>query len=78
LEQLCKKFGKQNLFVHNSRLSTGKGIKWDENFFDVLFDDFEKKNKVKKIWICGPPILQENFERAVYKMKEKKIDYHSV
>lgn len=42
------------------------------------YENAKEKNKenIKKIWVCGPPIMQEEFDRAQDSIQYKKIEYH--
>ena len=51
-------------FEHFGSLSKGGDkppVRWDEARFKELFATVD----ATKIWVCGPPIMQESFDRAV-------------
>lgn len=67
-----------NLFVHHSRISAqNKYEKNLEDTFRIKFEEFERSEEnIKKVWVCGPPIMQEHFDRALDSIPEKKFEYH--
>lgn len=78
LANLCQKYNMSHLFTHHSRISDqNKGIKHTEETFKRQFEEYERSaERIKKVWVCGPPLMQEHFDRALYSMPDKKIDYH--
>jgi len=73
LVELCEKFGMQNLFIHYCRISKVKkgekvrqpvGKRMDENAYREDFVKMEAAGNVETIYVCGPPIMQEHFDRA--------------
>mmetsp|Transcript_10565 Transcript_10565/g.17727 ORF Transcript_10565/g.17727 Transcript_10565/m.17727 type:complete len:232 (-) Transcript_10565:65-760(-) len=69
LKQLCRKFDRPFLFEHHSRISnqTKSPQRWDKKFFSQTIQNMIYSG-AKKIWVCGPPIMNEYCERAVYEM----------
>ena len=48
-----------------------------EDTFRIKFEEFERSEEnIKKVWACGPPFMQEHFDRALDGIKTKKFDYH--
>jgi|TARA_B110000285_G_scaffold94084_1_gene107480 NAD(P)H-flavin reductase len=64
LEAYCKGKGLRN-FELNLRLSKEKvnPRRWDEKFVLEEMGKFNPK-EVNRVWICGPPVMDETFERA--------------
>lgn len=49
----------------------------DQASFETAFERFEKPDSgIVKVWICGPPIMQEYFDRAQDGIKNKRVQYH--
>lgn len=85
LVELCEKHGYKNLFTHYSRISKVKkdaklrqpqGKRMDEAAYKEEFERFEKGGLVEKVYVCGPPIMQEHFDRAQDAIPNKRIEYH--
>jgi len=66
------------LFVHHGRISSeNKEPRMNQEAFVNKLRELEDVHKnVSKVWVCGPPILQEQFDRAQQSIPDKKIDYH--
>jgi NAD(P)H-flavin reductase len=64
LEKYCKKKGIINFELHlrlsQENLNPGR---WDENF---VLNEMKKfyPSEVNRVWVCGPPVMNETFERA--------------
>lgn len=52
------------------------GRRMDENDYREDFEKFEASGNVEKIYVCGPPIMQEHFDRAQDAIPQKRIEYH--
>ena len=85
LVALCEKYDLQHLFVHHCRISKvkpgekvrePKGKRMDENAYREEFEKMEASGTVEKIYVCGPPIMQEHFDRAQDAIPHKRIEYH--
>lgn len=78
LELLCHRYNMSHLFVHHSRISAqNKYAKSIEDTFRIKFEEFERSEEnIQKVWVCGPPIMQEHFDRALDAVPDKKFDYH--
>lgn len=52
----------KKVFEHIGQFSTSKPkpARWDVNFYEKFFKDLE----AAKVWVCGPPIMQESFDRV--------------
>lgn len=73
LEKLNAKIGKTN-FILNVRLSkvdnpADKKPRWDEKFIESELTPHA--NKIRKIWICGPPVMNELFDKTMEKTQDK-------
>ena len=44
---------------------------WTEDYYKNLFKDLE----ATKIWCCGPPIMQECFDRAAMASSNAKVEF---
>ncbi len=40
--------------------------RWDEAFINKEIDK-HNINQIRRIWVCGPPVMNETFERAFNK-----------
>jgi hypothetical protein len=51
------------MFELRTRFSNESKERWDMKFLEK---EFGKKdiNKIKKIWVCGPPIMNEDMDKA--------------
>ena len=53
------------------RFSDEKSARWDYSFINSQIS-----KDVKKVWVCGPPLMEENFDQILEKIcKEKQIHY---
>ena len=68
LDAFCK-VNKLNNFELFTRLSQEKvnPARWDENF---IKRELGKDNpaEIKRIWVCGPPVMAETFDKAFQTM----------
>ena len=46
-----------------------KPPRWDEKYIDAELTPHA--GKIQKVWVCGPPILNQTFDMALEKFKEK-------
>jgi hypothetical protein len=46
-------------------------LRWDEAYYNKLFKDLE----ATKVWCCGPPIMQECFDRAKMTTTNSKVEF---
>ena len=76
--QLCKGLeqivqdSKNPIFEFHLRLS-GSGPRtqsnqqrWDQDFLEGVLTSFQ--GQISKVWVCGPPRMNEEFDRALSKM----------
>lgn len=63
----------RKVFAHDLMLKTNKDKyrRWDEGYFNRLFKDLE----AAKVWVCGPPIMQEGFDRAAMANPNAKVEF---
>ena len=79
LKRLCKKHKRENLFKHVSRITRptnlGTDIAPDKSYHGVDYFKkvFNENQDAKKIWVCGPPRMQEDFDRAAESNKLKMV-----
>lgn len=70
-DQLCKKMG-SSLFELHVRLGDSAKEKWDGNYLEKAL---EKRDNVKKVWVCGPPKMNEEFDKFICAQKTKQASY---
>lgn len=60
-------------FEHHLMLESDKEnfYLWTEDYFKKLFSSLE----ATKIWACGPPIMQECFDRAAFATPNAKVEF---
>ena len=66
--------------MHVGRLNTipaQKAVRWDREFFRKKFTEFDNAG-VAKVYICGPPILQEFFDREVMARNDWTTEFHAL
>lgn len=69
MDKLCKQ-GYKKYFTLNLRLSDEvKGARWDQNFIEKELQ--EHKGEISRIWVCGPPRMNEEFDRSLEKIAPK-------
>lgn len=67
----------KKVFEHNGQFTMtpdnkrAQSVRWDENYFSRFFKDLE----ATKIWVCGPPIMQECFDRAAMETSNKNVEF---
>lgn len=47
---------------------TGNKYRWDYKFLNDRFGGKKDPEAVKKIWVCGPPLMNESFDKALEKI----------
>ena len=64
LDTYCKRQSLNNfsLFVRLSQEKINEQ-RWDENFIHQEITKLGGKN-IKKVWVCGPPVMNETFDRV--------------
>lgn len=85
LVALLEKVNMTHLFTHYCRISKVKpgekvrkpvGKRMDENAYREEFEKMEASGTVETIYVCGPPVMQEHFDRAQDAIPNKRIEYH--
>ena len=67
LEMIQKKKGLEQ-FKLILRLSKGmvtKPPRWDRNYLQAELTNCRKKAKISKVWVCGPPLFDEQFDKIL-------------
>ena len=59
LQKLMTKRGKDNF---QFKLKPTAGKRWDQEFLKKELGSYKE---VKKIWACGPPIMEEKFDKCL-------------
>ena len=64
LSSYCNAMGKKNfeLFVRLSKEGVNKE-RWSEQFVNGQLSKFSLR-EINRIWVCGPPVMNETFDRA--------------
>lgn len=78
LTEMTQKMNMTDLFYHNCRISSrDKHIeKYNESNLHAKFSEYENSNQnIRKVWLCGPPLMQEHFTNAVNRLENPKIIY---
>ena len=66
LAEHCNRLGKNCFDLHVRLSSEGQNSqRWDENFVIQQMEKFSV-DEIKKIWVCGPPVMNETFDRAFH------------
>jgi len=61
LDKFCKRNSLTNFELVLRISNEGKPRRWDANFIGEQLDGF--KDAPKKVWVCGPPVMAETFDR---------------
>ena len=67
--QLCKEEN-ISLFGLKTRFSNESKERWNFSFLGKQLENINN-NEIKKIWVCGPPIMNEEFDRNLEKLCPK-------
>lgn len=62
------------VFEHFGQLSQGGDkppVRWTVDYYKQFMKDLDGA----KIWVCAPPIVQENFDRAAMQIDNPKIEF---
>ena len=68
LQKLNNKLGKHNFDLHIRFANEAKG-RWDEDF--LLKEVETYSTNLEKIWVCGPPKMNEEFDKVLGKLSLK-------
>ena len=52
---------KMACFILHTRFSDQKGARWDEEFITSHL----KGKQAEKVWVCGPPLMEESFDKIL-------------
>ena len=69
-EQYCQRNGKLNFDLYVRLGLEGKNLRrWNQEFVQ---DEMRKYNlsEIQKIWVCGPPKMNEAFDRAFSELNQ--------
>ena len=71
LRGYCKR-NNLRTFIFNERLSKEKinPARWDEKWVEAELRKF-KDRKVERLWVCGPPMMNELFDRTLMDMRRR-------
>lgn len=72
LQQYCRKTGLTNFELVLRISNEGKAPRWDGNFIAEQLSGF--KEAPKKVWVCGPPVMSETFDRKFAEIKASNPD----
>ena len=67
----CMEHAKQNSFSNfevRTRFSDKDRQRWDEQW---IGDTLSQVRDLKRVWVCGPPIINETFNKALQKHLDK-------
>ena len=43
--------------------------RWNQDFIEKELTKL-KPNRIKRLWVCGPPVMNETFDRAIFDFNE--------
>jgi len=64
LQDLVNRKGTPDKFRLYFRFSDQKSPRWDKNFIQDNLETYQPEG-ISKIWVCGPPLMQELFDKAL-------------
>eukprot|EP00352_Strombidinopsis_acuminata_P004959 CAMPEP_0176350822 /NCGR_PEP_ID=MMETSP0126-20121128/9767_1 /TAXON_ID=141414 ORGANISM="Strombidinopsis acuminatum, Strain SPMC142" /NCGR_SAMPLE_ID=MMETSP0126 /ASSEMBLY_ACC=CAM_ASM_000229 /LENGTH=119 /DNA_ID=CAMNT_0017701033 /DNA_START=1186 /DNA_END=1545 /DNA_ORIENTATION=- len=71
LRDMNKKLGINN-FELVVRLSNRGDARWDKSFILQEIAKY-KPDQIKKMWVCGPPVMNENFDKTLSNLVKEKV-----
>jgi len=75
LEKICEKNGRPDRFKYFPRFSDKKPPRWNKKFIDEQLQKHSSWN-IQRIWVCGPPLLEEQFDKDLCELSPKyKINF---
>lgn len=75
LVKVCKQKGVENFEFH-PRYSKESKERWDGGFIDRALDtNHIGKDHLKRVWVCGPPAMNEQFDRHLLALPSKSFHY---
>ena len=63
LEKINKKLNLNN-FELIKRFSNQRGERWNDQFIKKEINKY-KEGDLRKVWVCGPPLMNETFEKTL-------------
>jgi len=74
LQELVRNNKSKSLHLH-LRFSDQKSRRWDDAF---VREQMKNVKSVQKVWVCGPPVMEESFEQILEKAcKDFDIDFRT-
>jgi len=70
LRDICIKLGLKNFDFH-LRLSIELKEKWTQSFLERELLQYQREAPLKKVWVCGPPRMNEDLDKALEKIAPK-------
>jgi len=71
LHHYCNMNGRKNFELHLRLSKEGVNSKrWDQTFIDEQVNHFNL-SEIKKVMVCGPPVMNETFDRAFQDISSK-------
>ena len=68
LHEFCNQTGRDNFELHLRISNENKPRRWDAAFINEQLAG-ESEKSLKKVWVCGPPVMAETFDLAFSGMK---------
>lgn len=82
LQRVCKKYEIDNFeFIPriSNEIKDKASSRWDFKFIDETLSRYRKQNVIKKVWVCGPPIMNEMFDKSLEELGPKYgINRHGI
>lgn len=69
LKNMNKALGKDNFELH-VRLSQKSQQRWD---YDFIRNEVVKHSALQKIWVCGPPVMNETFDKSLSSLVNENL-----
>ena len=64
LAEFCNRQGRTNFDLYVRLSGEGQNPqRWDEKFVHSQMEKFNV-DEIRKVWVCGPPVMNETFDRA--------------
>jgi hypothetical protein len=74
LQRVCNARELKN-FQFMPRYSNELKQRWDASFINSALDISNVGKDLKRVWVCGPPIMNELFDRHLLTMPNKSFKY---
>ena len=74
LADYCQRHGYKTfkLFVRLSKEKVNPA-RWDETFVEKAITGYDPES-IKRVWVCGPPVMCELFDRILSQMRKFAIN----